>query len=166
MKRYDVVAGIVWRGDEVLLIEQYVTGGGKSTETMWTLPSGGINKGEIPEDAVSREIMEEAGASVLDKPEKRFSCECLNKNDDSVCIAIAYEFHESAGDLVPRDPDCDVIQAKFFSVAEAIAKLETIPYPEMKEPVIDYLRTKEACHWVYEIDESKKRKLIDKRLQS
>jgi len=51
------VAGIVWRGDQVLLIRRANDPGAGR----WSLPSGGHEMGETLHQAVAREVMEEAG---------------------------------------------------------------------------------------------------------
>lgn len=50
---------ILTRGSEILFVVQtYVTG--------YRLPGGGINKGEVPEEAIRREVREELGITLGD----------------------------------------------------------------------------------------------------
>ncbi len=53
--------GIVFKGDSVLLSPQFEEG-------MYDLPGGGIDLGELPEEALVREVKEETGLSV-NKPQ-------------------------------------------------------------------------------------------------
>lgn len=46
--------GIVLRGDEILLVRQGLTG-------LWSIPGGGVEEGEDPSEAVTRELLEETG---------------------------------------------------------------------------------------------------------
>jgi len=54
------VGAVVFRGDEVLLIER----GKEPLKGWWTLPGGMVEVGERLEAAVVREVMEETGLSV------------------------------------------------------------------------------------------------------
>jgi 8-oxo-dGTP diphosphatase len=54
------VGGIVFRGDEVLLIER----GKEPLKGFWTLPGGLVEAGERLESAVVRELLEETGLRV------------------------------------------------------------------------------------------------------
>ncbi|MBA2773637.1 MAG: NUDIX domain-containing protein [Nocardioidaceae bacterium] len=50
------------RGDEVLLAR--IAGTGYGTAGTWTLPGGGVDHGEHPEDSLRREVLEETGLDV------------------------------------------------------------------------------------------------------
>jgi 8-oxo-dGTP pyrophosphatase MutT (NUDIX family) len=52
------VAAIIRDGAGRILLQQKASGEG------WSLPAGGIEPGEIPEEAVSREVLEETGLRV------------------------------------------------------------------------------------------------------
>lgn len=54
------VGAVVFRGDEVLLIER----GKEPLKGWWTLPGGLVEAGERLENAVRREVMEETGLRV------------------------------------------------------------------------------------------------------
>lgn len=53
----DAAIGILFRGDEVLLVL-------RRDLPVWVLPGGGIDSPETPEEAVVREVHEETGLSV------------------------------------------------------------------------------------------------------
>lgn len=55
------VGAVVFRGDEVLLIER----GKEPLKGWWTLPGGLVEAGERLENAVRREVMEETGLRVI-----------------------------------------------------------------------------------------------------
>lgn len=57
------VGAVVFRGNEVLLIER----GKEPLKGWWTLPGGMVEVGEKLEAAVMREVMEETGLSVKPK---------------------------------------------------------------------------------------------------
>lgn len=50
------------RGGEVLLAR--IAGTGYGTAGTWTLPGGGVDHGEHPEDSLRREVLEETGLDV------------------------------------------------------------------------------------------------------
>lgn len=60
------VAGVIQRGDRVLMVRERVqTGPGRHDgPEYWTLPGGGIEPGEEPALAVRREVFEEVGLEV------------------------------------------------------------------------------------------------------
>lgn len=57
------VGAVVFRGDEVLLIER----GKEPLKGWWTLPGGLVEAGERLENAVRREVLEETGLRVTPK---------------------------------------------------------------------------------------------------
>lgn len=58
---YDGASAALIRGDEVLLIRRAYA----PFRYMWTLPGGGIEPGESPEDCAAREVEEEVGLRVF-----------------------------------------------------------------------------------------------------
>ena len=60
MKKIDVVAAIIKRGDEILATQR----GYGNYEGWWEFPGGKIEPGETPEQALVREIREELRADI------------------------------------------------------------------------------------------------------
>lgn len=60
MKKIDVVAAIIKRGDEILATQR----GYGNYEGWWEFPGGKIESGETPEQALVREIREELRADI------------------------------------------------------------------------------------------------------
>lgn len=56
------VRAVVVDADRVLLAR--ISGAGYSTAGRWTLPGGGVDHGEHPEDSLRREVYEETGLEV------------------------------------------------------------------------------------------------------
>lgn len=61
------VAAVIQQGTQVLMVRERVqtTPGHHDGPEYWTLPGGGIERGEDPELAVRREVLEETGLEVL-----------------------------------------------------------------------------------------------------
>ncbi len=62
---------IICRGDTFLLVGNDRTIGGRPTRT-WDLPGGHVEPGELVEEALSREVMEETGLLVVGAPRFEF----------------------------------------------------------------------------------------------
>ncbi|MGL4323590.1 MAG: NUDIX domain-containing protein [Beijerinckiaceae bacterium] len=91
---------------EVFLVKHSYTKG-------WHLPGGGVEGGETFEEAMRRELVEEANIT-LQAP-AIFHGICLNRKlsrRDHVAVYIAREFSQSA----PRKPDWEIIESGFFPV--------------------------------------------------
>lgn len=60
-------AAVIIRGDQLLMIRQRGTSpsGRHDGQEYWTLPGGGIQPGETPQQAVMREVAEETGLDPL-----------------------------------------------------------------------------------------------------
>ena len=56
-----IVAAIIRRGDEILLVEQQ---GKDDPAPSWALPGGRVEPGELFHDALTREVREETGLTV------------------------------------------------------------------------------------------------------
>ena len=84
--------------------------------------------------ALVREVGEEAGLEVTDPGQLAFVAQTPGS------IAFTFEVGEWAGEVRPADPDGFVTDAQFFPVQEAIARLEELPSPSMRDPVVAYLR--------------------------
>ncbi len=62
-----VAAGLIWRSDGLLLVSQRPEGGPHAGK--WELPGGKLEPGEIPAQALVREVKEELGIRVEAGPE-------------------------------------------------------------------------------------------------
>ena len=64
---------------------------------------------------------------------------------------FVFEIPEWRGELSPDDPDGYVLEARFFQISEAIHRLEQLPIPGMRDPVVVYLKgeARRGTTWLY-----------------
>ncbi len=81
---------LVVKDNKILLVKHTYTPG-------WYSVGGGVDKGELPIEAVERELMEEVGVTCLKKP-KLFNIYLNNyaKKDDYVALYVVEEFIQEA----------------------------------------------------------------------
>ena len=141
-----VVAAVVPRGEAVLLVRQQ---GPDDAEAHWSLPGGVAAPGETLIDALARELREETGLSLID-PGRLLYCAQL-AGIEGGSLAFVFETGACDGDLRCGDPDGLVSVAEFVPLAEAIQRLAALPWRNMREPVIAYLRGEVGAGalWVY-----------------
>jgi 8-oxo-dGTP diphosphatase len=143
-----IAAGLIRRGDDVLLVCEQ---GPRETRSAWALPGGVVEPGELLFEALVREVREETGLAVAEIGP------LLNLTDhDNPGYGLGFDgapdgpgFHATAaifavtrwnGELLPADPDGLILDVAFFPLAEALARLEGLPYRVMREPILAYLR--------------------------
>lgn len=84
------VTGLVRNKDKILLLHM------KPPQDLWEFPSGHIEFGETPEDAINREVIEETGLDCTNKGLITADCCSYRKGGDDVHeIIIAYLFETS-----------------------------------------------------------------------
>lgn len=59
MNKVDRVRAIIIKNDQILTLKRI-----KKTETYYTFPGGGVEKGETNEEAIKRECLEELGVNI------------------------------------------------------------------------------------------------------
>lgn len=111
------VVALIEQGERVLLIRRAV----EPARGLWALPGGYMDAGEMPEDALRREIQEEVGVSIR-VAELLEIFPMVNSGGVSLGIVLAYQAHpqKDAGALRACD---DVDQARWFSAEELPAAL-------------------------------------------
>lgn len=111
------VVALIEQGERVLLIRRAV----EPARGLWALPGGYMDAGEMPEDALRREIQEEVGVSIR-VTELLEIFPMVNSGGVSLGIVLAYQAHpqKDAGALRACD---DVDQARWFSAEELPAAL-------------------------------------------
>ena len=111
--RQRVYAAIIRQG-QILMVEHTESG-----RTYWTLPGGGIEAGETPEQAVLREVWEETGLMGLNA---RFLF--LDSEGREQCFLV--EVDQSAQAILGYDPelppDAQMIQGLAWFDLKAVAE--------------------------------------------
>lgn len=158
-KHHFIAAAVLWRGDEILLVEQQGPG---NTVSSWALPGGRAEPGELLHETLIREVKEETGLDVTevgdliylvqtDNPNKQFMGNA-GLGDGYLATAVVFEVAAWSGHLESADPDNFILDVHFWPVPKAIALLEeTLHYRVMREPLLTYLRGEAApgSTWFY-----------------
>lgn len=106
------VVALIEQAERVLLIRRAVD----PARGLWALPGGYMDAGEMPKDALQREVQEEVGI-LIDVGELLDIFPMVNSGGVSLGIVLAYHArpHADAGEPTACD---DVDQARWFSVDE------------------------------------------------
>jgi len=148
-----VVAGLIRRDDEILLVEQQWP---NAPTTLWTLPGGRIEPGELLTEALNREVKEETGLDVIDPGQLLYTLHHDTPDSARQTFSFVFNVAQYRGEIAVNDPDNYVLGATFLPQAQAIAKLKNQRlWRAMREPVITYLQGQSAAGaaWVYRNDE-------------
>jgi len=140
-----IVAAIIRRGDEILLVEQQ---GKDDLASSWALPGGRVESSELFHDALAREVREETGLMVATIGQLAY---LVQAESDHRTLVLMFEVKDWSGEIRVNDPDGYVLQARFVAQSDAIALLEKLPLRHMHEPLVAYLRgeVKPGAMWFY-----------------
>jgi 8-oxo-dGTP diphosphatase len=145
-----IAAAVVRRGEEILLVRQQ--GQTDPVET-WSLPGGVVESGELPTEALLREVREETGLILADVGRLLYVKTSVDPSSASRGTTFVFdlEIGDPPSDLRPADPDGHVREARFFEVADAIARLRRLPRRMMREPLIAHLLgdVQPGALWLY-----------------
>lgn len=109
-----VVGGVARRGDAILLVHEHTLGG--EGPAQWVLPGGRLERGELLDAAVKREVEEETGLAVKSVGSLAFGTQHYAPGRDQPLLFLAFnvDLGDVRGDrLTPDDPDGLIIEARF-----------------------------------------------------
>ncbi|HEX5568751.1 MAG TPA: NUDIX hydrolase [Streptomyces sp.] len=140
-----VAAALLRRGDHIVLVREQRDG-----EEIWSIPGGGVERGELFQEAVIREVAEETGLRLA--AVGPLAC-LVNTTSDSYpsTVVCTFECTDWDGDITVHDPDGKVTGAVLLPVEEAKKLLASsnASRPEI-EPLLAYLEGAPAGRvWAY-----------------
>ena len=143
-----VVAALIRRGDEVLLVHQQ---GPDDPAPSWALPGGMVEKGELLTATLIREVREETGLEVLDPGILLYALQHDDPAAGEQATTFVFEVARWRGERRSADPDNLILEARFLPLAEALEKLESLPWRIMREPILACLRGEvgRGVVWLY-----------------
>jgi 8-oxo-dGTP diphosphatase len=130
--RYLIVAAVVRRADQVLLVGHESADG-----VVWSLPAGNVDPDETVLTALAREMREETGLDVRRVAHLAYVANVMRSGRHDTTVALVFEI-DADGILRVDDPDSEVAAAEFVDTSTAIERLRRIT-PAMGRPAIDYL---------------------------
>jgi 8-oxo-dGTP diphosphatase len=147
-----VAIGILRRDSEILLVEQMWD----APLPVWALPGGAVEPGEIVTEALVREFREETGLTVEEIGPLAYFSEVDDGFERHHGLVFAFEIARWSGSIAIDDPDDLVTRAAFMPIAEALKRIESVPWRAVKEPAAAYLREEAGpgTVWMYRRDPS------------
>jgi len=148
MQHIQIGVALLERAGSILLVQQQ---GASDTHPMWALPGGVVESGELPTDAMIREVAEETGLEVLAPGCLLYVVSSVEPTHGATSTAFVFAVTAWRGDLQPAAPDDPVHVAQFVPQDEAVALLQQLPWSKMYEPIVAYLRREIApgALWLY-----------------
>ncbi len=147
-RHVQIAAALVRRGEDVLLVQQQ---GRDNPEPLWSLPGGVVEPGELPHEAMVREVREETGLEVRDPGRLLYVKSSVDPSGESFGTTFVFETGDWHGELRPADPDEAILDTRFVSSEEAVEKLRRLPWVMMREPIIAHLlgEVEAGALWLY-----------------
>lgn len=127
-----ITCAIIRRNGEILLLRQR----DKDGTINWALPGGAAEGGEALLETLAREVHEETGLNVLEAGPIAYAAQLR----EPLTLAFMFDVVRWSGDLLPNDPDDDILEAVFMPVKDALERLGGQPPHFVRTPLLPYLR--------------------------
>lgn len=134
LRRWEVAGGVIVDHRGVLLVANRRRNG----VIDWSTPGGVVDSGESPLEALTREVREETGLSVLEWSERLYEVEVIAPDLGFHLTVHAHRAQVFQGDIVVDDPDGIVVDARWIALTGASTRLQGSS-PWVVEPLLDYL---------------------------
>ncbi|MFJ5071533.1 NUDIX domain-containing protein [Kitasatospora sp. NPDC088556] len=144
-----VVAALLRRGDQIVLVQEQRDG-----QEMWSIPGGGVERGELLGEALIREVLEETGLRLATVGPLAYLVNTTTTRYPST-VVLTFDCADWDGEIAVHDPDGKVTGAVLLPLEEArkVLASSTASRPEI-EPLLDYLDGSAAGHvWSYRDDQ-------------
>lgn len=136
-RHYLIAAALLRRDNQILLVQQQ--GPADPTPT-WALPGGVVEEGELLTEALVREVREETGLVIAEIGPLAYVTQLDHARNATQSLAFVFEVVAWSGSVQGNDPDKVILGAEFFDMSDALAKVQLLPWPVMREPVVAYLQ--------------------------
>ncbi|MEY9948353.1 NUDIX domain-containing protein [Kitasatospora sp. GAS1066B] len=144
-----VVAALLRRGDQIVLVQEQRDG-----QEMWSIPGGGVERGELLGEALIREVREETGLRLTTVGPLAYLVNTTTARYPST-VVLTFDCTDWDGEIAVHDPDGKVTGAVLLPLDEAkkVLASSTASRPEI-EPLLDYLDGPAAGRvWSYRDDQ-------------
>ncbi len=131
-----VVIGLIQQRGQILLVQQR---GPTDPAPYWVAPGGLVETGESLSEALTREVAEECGLDVQQIGALAYCTQIDHPARAAQTLAFAFPILGWSGTPASRDPDGDVLDARWVAQDEAIARLAAVGWRGMREPLVAYL---------------------------
>ncbi len=116
-----IVLAIIRRDAEILMVRQPAEG----NTSVWVLPGGLVEHGELVHEALVREVREETGLAVDAIAGLAYVTQIDRPRHTMQTTAFVFEVGGWYGALGHNDPDHEIIEVAFVPLAEAIRRLHS-----------------------------------------
>lgn len=129
-----VVAALLRRGEHIVLVQEQ-----RDDQEIWSIPGGGVERGELLTEALIREVKEETGLNLTAVGPLAYLVNTTTNRYPST-VLLTFDCAEWNGEIAVHDPDGKVTGAVLLPLNQARAVLasSTATRPEI-EPLLDYL---------------------------